>query len=250
MVFLAGLFGLAAAGMGLTAEGGASVAFFLVLEAAFPEWVTLVVVVLAVLLVMSTADTLFNALASIVTADLPRVLADPSQPRLRRAARLLTLAVAVAAAAVGAQGYSVLTLFLLADLLGAASFVPFLHGLYSARATEPGALLASLAGLTVGLAYFPPLRAPIAAIPVLGGVLPAPSFTWSFVGATVLSSALTLATARATDARFDLDGLARRIRSLEESAPGPDSDSNSNSNSDSDPAADGGAPGGDTRGDR
>jgi len=166
------------------------------------------------------------------------VLADPSQARLRRAARLLTVVVAVAAAVVGAQGYSVLTLFLFADLLGTASFIPFLHGLYSPRATESGALVASLAGLAVGLAYFPPLRGALAAVPGLEPALPTPSFTWSFVGATVLSGVLTLVAARATDARFDLDALAREIRTLDEPEPGPDA------------ATDGGDRGGVTDGDR
>jgi len=218
MILLAGLFGLAAAGMGLTESGGASVAFFLVLQEAFPAWVTLAVVVLAVLLVMSTADTLFNAIASIVTADLPRLIEDPTETTLRRAAQSLTIAVALAAVFVGAQGYSVLTLFLLADLLAAASFLPFLHGLYSPRATEVGALVASLAGLVVGLAYFPMLRGALAALPVVGGLLPPPSFLWSFAGATAVSAALTGAFARVTTTRFDLDELAREIRTLEDPA--------------------------------
>ncbi|MFB6173538.1 MAG: sodium:proline symporter [Halobacteriales archaeon] len=218
MVLLAGLFGLAAAGMGLTRQGSASVAFFLVLREAFPAWVTLVVVVLAVLLVMSTADTLFNAIASIVTADLPRLLDSPTEGTLRRAARLVTVVVALGAVAVGAQGYSVLALFLLADLLAAASFVPFLYGLYSPRATEPGALLASLAGLLVGLAYFPTLRGLLAALPVVGPALPAPSFLWSFLGATAVSAGLTVASARLSGTRFDLDTLDREVRSLDDPA--------------------------------
>ncbi|MDY6818185.1 MAG: sodium:proline symporter [Halobacteriales archaeon] len=218
MIFLAGLFGLAAAGMGLTEEGSASVAFFLVLNEAFPAWITLVVVILAVLLVMSTADTLFNAIASIVTADLPRLLEDPSQNTLSRAARLLTLVVAIAAVFVGTQGYSVLTLFLLADLLAAASFIPFLHGLYSSHATEWGALVASLVGLVIGLAYFPTLRNIIAAISVIGGLLPAPSFLWSFLGATVVSGVLTVVFARVTVTQFDLNALDREIRRLDEPA--------------------------------
>ena len=88
MILLAGLFSLAAAGLGLVNTGAnynADIVFFLVLQAAFPEWVVLVVVLLAVLLVMSTADTLFNALASVVTADLPRMLDDPSRSTLTAA---------------------------------------------------------------------------------------------------------------------------------------------------------------------
>ena len=219
MILLAGLFGLAAAGMGLLEKGSASVAFFLVLEAAFPAWITLAVVVLVLLLVTSTADTLFNAIVSIVTADLPRLLEEPSGETLSRAARALTVVVAAAAVFVGAQGYSVLTLFLLADLLAAASFIPLLHGLYSPRATEWGALVASVLGLAVGLVYFPTLRGLLATIPGIGPALPTPSFLWSFVGATVVSGVVTMAAARSTSSRFDLDALGREIRTLETSGP-------------------------------
>ena len=215
MVFLAGLFGVAAAGLGLLEDGSASIAFFLVLRSAFPEWVALVVVMLAVLLVMSTADTLFNGLVSVVVVDLAR-LVDADSGRLRPAARALTVVVALAATIVGAQGYSVLSLFLTADLLAAATAAPFLHGLYSERATEPGAVLASVVGLLVGLAYFPTLRPLLSALPVVGPALPGTSFLYAFAGAAAVSVGLTLAAARLLPGRFDLGRLAHEVRALDE----------------------------------
>ena len=215
MILLAGLFGIAASALGLTGEGNASIAFFLVLESVFPTWVTLAVVVLVILLVMSSADTMFNAIASVVTADLAR-LVDADQRTLWLGGRGLTVAVAVGAIIVGAQGYSVLELFLTADLLAAAVFVPFLAGLYTERLSGVGAVAASLTGIAVGVAYFPLLRAPVAAVPGLGGVLPEPSFLAAFVGATAVSAAVTLAAAALSDADADLDSVDRRIRSLDD----------------------------------
>ncbi|WP_338729406.1 sodium:proline symporter [Haladaptatus sp. DJG-WS-42] len=224
MVFLAGLFGLAASGLGLvttdfTAGYNADISFFLVLDAAFPEWVTLVVVILAILLVMSTADTLFNAIASIVTADLPLVMDDPDRSTLTNAARALTVVVALAAIFVGAQGYSVLTIFLIADLLAAATFIPLLFGLYSTEATGFGALVSSILGLLVGLAYFPTLRAPLAALPVIGDLLPTASYFNSFVGAAVVSGLAILLISRVTPGSFDLGSLSRTIHQLDEVRP-------------------------------
>jgi len=69
LVFLAGLFGVIARGYvdivtdPASEAYNASIAFFVLLNEAFPEWLVLVVVLLALLLVMSTADTLFNAMA-------------------------------------------------------------------------------------------------------------------------------------------------------------------------------------------
>ena len=137
IVFLAGLFGVIARGyVDLVVDPtnsayNASIAFFVLLSEAFPDAVVLGVTLLALLLVMSTADTLFNAISSIVTADLPRLLPDPDDRTLTLGARFLTVVVAVAAIAVSLRARSVLQLFLLADLVGAAIMVPLLVGLYS-----------------------------------------------------------------------------------------------------------------------
>jgi len=216
MLVLSGLFGIAAAGLSLTESGSASIAFFLVLAEAFPAWVTLAVVVLAVLLVMSSADTMFNAIASVVTADLARVLDAPDERTLWLGGRGLTVAVALGAIFIGAQGYSVLQLFLTADLLAAGVFVPFLAGLYTERLTGPGAIVSGLAGLAVGFAYFPTLRGLVAAIPGLGSALPTPSFLVAFAGATLVSAALTAAATALGDADADLETLGRDVRSLDD----------------------------------
>ncbi|MFB6150580.1 MAG: sodium:proline symporter [Haloarculaceae archaeon] len=219
MVVTAGLFGLAATGLDSLVTSGAGynadVAFFLVVNASFPEWITLAVVVIAVLLVMSTADTLFNAIASVATADLKRLLSDPDDGTLRLAGRTLTVVVALAATVVGAQGYSVLQIFFTADLLATATFVPLLYGLYSARPSGPDMLLSSVVGLAVGVALFPPAAGLLADLGVAGS-LPAPSFFRSFLSAALVSGLLALVTARFGDADFDLDALDAQVRRLDE----------------------------------
>jgi Na+/proline symporter len=199
VVLAVGLFGLVAAGRGL--EGPASASLFLVVEAVLPDSLVLVVAVLATLLVASSADTLFNGLASLVTVDLPRVV-DVADEDLTLVARTATGVVALGATVVGAQGYSVLTLFLLADLVAAATVVPLFHGLFSRRAWSGGAVVASAAGLVVGVAFFPPARA------VLPGGLPAASFLRAFGLAVLVSGATSLLAARAVNRRFDLDALS------------------------------------------
>lgn len=100
------------------------------LEGTFAEWIVLAILLLALVLVMSTADTLFNALSSLVTADLPRLLSDPDDRTLRFGARGLTVVVAVAAILVSLRARNVLRLFFLADLLGTAvGFPPGLRAL-------------------------------------------------------------------------------------------------------------------------
>lgn len=217
MLTLAGVFGIAASGMNLvvadsTAPGyNADVALFVLVANALPDWVALVVVLLAVLLVASTVDTLFNALSSVVTADLPLLLDDPEERTLTRTARLSTVLVALAATIIGAQGYSVLQLFLTADLLAAATFVPLLAGLYSPGLTERGALAASLSGLTLGAAFMPTLRG-LLRLPFL----PKPSFLAAFGIAALVSTGMALCAAELSDESYDLRDLSTRIRRLDE----------------------------------
>jgi Na+/proline symporter len=221
MVVTAGLFGLAATGLDSLvtsgAEYNADVAFFLVVNASFSEPVTLAVVLIAVLLVMSTADTLFNAIASVATADLRRLLADPDDDTLTLAARFLTVVVALAATVVGAQGYSVLQVFFTADLLATATFVPLLYGLYSPRPSGPGMLVASVAGLLVGAAMFPPAAGLLADLGV-AGALPDPTFFRSFLSALLVSGSLALLSGRLSPAGFELDSLETEIGRLDDPA--------------------------------
>ncbi len=221
MIFLAGLFGLAAVGLDLIGEpADASMAFFLVLRETFPSGLVLALVLLAILLVMSSADTMFNAIASIFTADLPLVIESPDQRTLSLASRITTILVAAGAIFVGSRGHSVLELFLLADLLAAATVFPFLYGLYSERVHPGAALPASLTALLFGLIYFPIAREWMSRLPILGEVLPSPSFLVSFVGATTVSILLTLLGTVVADHRFDFNRLGEEIQSLDRPSRG------------------------------
>ncbi|MFB6194493.1 MAG: sodium:proline symporter [Halobaculum sp.] len=223
VVFLAGLFGVLARGrLDLTVDPtseayDASVAFFLLANDAFPEWIAVCVVLVAVVLVTSSADTMFNALASLVTADLSRLLADPSDRTLRVAARSLTVVVALAAVLVSLRARSVLGLFLLADLLGAAVMVPLFAGLYAERVGGGGALAGGVAGIAFGVAYFPNrlVRGTLEAAG-LGSLLPTPDFLVAFVGAVAASTVVTGALVP-FGGRFDLRRLDGAVRRLDDS---------------------------------
>jgi SSS family solute:Na+ symporter len=210
MVLLAGLFGVVAAGLGVVGDAP-GIALFSVVEAALPTWVAVALVAIATLLVTSSADTMLNAVAALVTVDAVRVLENPDDETLRRIARVLTFVVAALAVGVGAQGYDVLALFLLADLLGAAVFAPFLLGLFQPALTENGALAAGVSGLLVGLAYFP-ITNPLFAS--LGIPLPTPSFLLAFAGATGCSLAVSLGAIAQSDTAFEFETLSAGVARL------------------------------------
>ena len=152
VVALVGLFGLAHEMLGLDTP---SAALFAVLETGLPMWLLSLVAVLAVALVLSSMDTALNALASLTVVALRT--ARPHWP-VRRLVRLsigAMILAALAALGVAVQGWSVLYLFLCADLLCAATSVPVFAGLFLRRYDGRLALASLGCGLAAGIWQFP-----------------------------------------------------------------------------------------------
>ena len=172
----------------------ASSSLFLLFQTVSPEPILVGVLILAILLTIGSADSLLNALSSIITADLPKYFNTPSDNSLRFGARLLTVIVAFVAIYISLQARSVLGLFLLADLLCAAVAGPFLYGLYSKKTTGSGFLISSISGLVVGIIYFPneTISSFLGSLPYYGSIHPTPNFLFAFFGAAFISTSLTV----------------------------------------------------------
>ncbi len=111
--------------------------------------------ILGLALVMSSADTLINAVSSIVAVDLRRFAPQAKGRSLLRAARWSVPILGLPVLAIASQGYSVLYLFLIADMVCAAVAFPVFYGLYSGRHDGRTAVLAGVAGLIAGAAVVP-----------------------------------------------------------------------------------------------
>ncbi|MQA85817.1 MAG: sodium:solute symporter [Streptosporangiales bacterium] len=189
--------------------GSPPVPFFAVLGG-LPGWLSAVAMIFGLSLVTSSVDTLENALASLVVTE---------RRTLSLAwARAVTVLLLIPAIVVAIQGYSVLRIFLIADLLCAATVVPALLGLWS-RATVAGALAGSLAGLAgaivpgwvatgsaargVLLATFP------------GGVPTLPPF----LGALLASAVITVVVSLFGRTAADVEGLDSRVPALGAAGP-------------------------------
>jgi hypothetical protein len=104
---------------------------------------------------------------------------------------------------VASQGYSVLYLFLVADLVCTGAVFPTFYGLYSSRLGGGGAFLSALAGIAGGALFFPD-----------------PSFARgnlliSFLVALIIPVCITLILSRAwKEAAPDIDNLAGKIRDI------------------------------------
>lgn len=159
VVGLTGALGLAAAHAGLPL--GDPPAPLFALFGIGPGWLAPVVLVLAVTLVASSVDTLENGLAALVASERPALSLG--------AARWLTVALMVPAVAVALEGYSVLRILLVADLLCATAVVPALAGL-GTRVTGGVAIAAAVAGIAGALAGAAWQHGSLAAATFPGGV--------------------------------------------------------------------------------
>ena len=169
LLFISGLLGILAMHFGFSDDR----AFFSLIQAlGLPGWVSIAVLVLVLALVMSSLDTLLNGIASVFTTDLLRLF--PSMPSrgILQASRILTVAVGIPVVLIAAQGYNVLYLFLLADLVCAGALFPVLFGLYSRRLTGAIAFWSSLLGIAAGALFFPrPDFSPWNSLPYAGDLL-------------------------------------------------------------------------------
>jgi solute:Na+ symporter, SSS family len=140
VLFLFGVMGMIAGGVAI-ADGvePSPVPFFFLLDG-LPEVVIFLVAVMSVALVASSVDSLQSALAATMARDL-------TDRRLTlHGAKIVTVALTVPAVLIALKGYDILRLFLIADLVAAATVVPVFLGLRR-PASSASVVVGSLAGL-------------------------------------------------------------------------------------------------------
>ena len=213
VILLAGILGVMAVGQGVVKDP--SVALFSLVNAVMPTWAVVVVLVLALVLVMSSLDTLLNGIASAITSDLARFKPGFGGVKLLRSSRSITVVLIVPAIFVASQGWSVLYLFLIADLVCSAAMFPVFWGLYSGRFTGNAAITSSVAGLVVGVLFFP--KSDFS--PWLPDIFWAGKFLASFGMAlgvsVVISLVLTAVSSQLKASTFDFSQLRERVRLIE-----------------------------------
>ena len=202
IIFIMGLFGLAFVGLDLPGDG--SVALFSVLLRDAPLWFAIGLLPFGLALIMSRADSTISALSSIFVIDIGRLSAKLSSQDLLKISRWLIVILSVPVLIVASQGYSILYLFLLADLLCCAAAFPVFFGFYSARYQSYNAVLSTMGGLIAGLVMFPSPGAPTTYL------------LESFLLATLVPVAISmLLLLMPSKVRFDFSILAQRVRNLE-----------------------------------
>ena len=190
IVFFMGISGIIA--ISIDGNVNPDLAFFSILLKNNTEFLSVIIIILAVSLTISTIDTLVNAISSIVVVDGKKVYFKSNQKNSLRLSKIFIVILSIISLVVASKGYSILYLFLLADLLCCAAVFTVFYGFYQRKFVEKNAMKSILLGLFLGLLLFP--STDFSQSILVGTLLPFDLFPqivsssllfWSFLLATV-----------------------------------------------------------------
>ena len=190
IVFFMGISGIVA--ISLDSKVNPDLAFFSVILKDKAEFLSIVIIILAVTLTISTVDTLVNAISSIVVVDGRRIYTGSKKNNFLLISKVFIVILSSIAFIIASKGYSILYLFLLADLLCCAAVLTVFNSFYKKNFNEKDAITSILAGLFLGLLLFP--SPDFSKSILIGTILPIKLFPeliskhllfWSFLVATL-----------------------------------------------------------------
>ncbi len=184
IVFFMGVTGIIA--ISVDSKVNPDLAFFSILLKDKSEILCMVIIILAVSLTTSTIDTLVNAISSLIVVDGKKI------NKNLKSSNILVIFISIIAFLVASKGFSILYLFLLADLFCCAAVFPVFYGFYKKNVKEKYLIISVIIGIFMGLLLFP--SPDFSKSILVGTVLPFDLFPkivssfllfWSFLLATV-----------------------------------------------------------------
>ena len=117
--------------------------------------VVIAILILAMSLTLSTIDTLINAISSLIIIDGKFVNKYLEGKEVKNKANIIILLLSVLVFILASKGFSILYLFLLADLLCCAAVITIFYGFFNKKINAKLASSAIFIGLFSGLLFFP-----------------------------------------------------------------------------------------------
>jgi len=151
IVFFMGFSGLVA--VSINSNVVPDLAFFSILLKEQSLMLSVIVIILAISLTISSIDTLINAISSLIVVDGRKVLNFKGD--YLKLSKYFIVCLSMVAFAIASKGLSILYLFLLADLFCCAAVLTVFYSFYDKKLNEKNAYLSILIGLLVGLLFFP-----------------------------------------------------------------------------------------------
>ena len=165
--------------------------FFSLLLKDQTKFLSIIIIILGLSLTISTVDTLVNAISSLVIVDAKATFNFSKNTDYLKLSKYFIIALSFVVFIVASKGFSVLYLFLLADLFCCAFVLTVFYSFYNKKLNEKTAYISIIVGLIGGFLLFP---APDFSKSILVGfLLPIELFSefisinllfWSFIIAT------------------------------------------------------------------
>ena len=147
VVFFMGITGIIA--ISVDSKVSPDLAFFSILLKDKTEILYMTIIILAVSLTASTTDTLVNGISSLIMVDGKKINKNLKSPNT------LVIFLSIIAFFIASKGFSILYLFLLADLLCCAAVFPVFYGFYKKNFKERDLIISIVIGLLLGFLLFP-----------------------------------------------------------------------------------------------
>ena len=129
--------------------------FFSLLFIEQTEFLSLLIVILGLSLTISTIDTLVNAISSLIIVDGKATFNFDKKTNYLKFSKICLVTLSIVAFFIASKGFSVLYLFLLADLFCCAFVLTVFYSFYNKSITEKTAYISIIVGLIGGFLLFP-----------------------------------------------------------------------------------------------
>ena len=170
IVFLMGFSGLLS--ISKNPEVIPDLAFFLLILKQQNVYISIVIILLAISLTISSIDTLMNAISSLIIVDGKNII--NTSFNFVYLSKIIIILLSSIAFIIASKGLSILYLFLLADLFCCAAAVTTFYNFYKKIINQKTALFSIMIGLISGLLFFPNTN--FSASLLVGGILPSDYF--------------------------------------------------------------------------
>ena len=129
--------------------------FFSLLLKEETKFLSLIIIILGLSLTISTVDTLVNAISSLIVIDSKSTFNLKAKIDYLKLSKYFIVGMSIIAFFIASKGFSVLYLFLLADLLCCAFVLTVFYSFYNKKLNEKTAYFSIVAGLIGGFLLFP-----------------------------------------------------------------------------------------------
>ena len=133
------------------------------------------ILVLALALTLSTIDTLINAISSILIVNGNQISKSIFGNSLKNKTNYIILIISFLVFILASKGFSILYLFLLADLFCCAAVVTIFYGFFNRKISSQMSYLSILSALILGILFFPSMDFQSSIL--VGNLLPVESFS-------------------------------------------------------------------------